>query len=532
MWYDLSIFFYAQPCHIFSNRKEVAMYSMVMTSMLEGIHAVPVRVEVDIRPGLPSFDMVGFLSSEVREAKERVKTALYNCGIVLPAKRITVNLSPANIKKSGTGFDVCIAVAILLALELVDEKQTLDTIFTGELNLRGDILPVRGILPMVNDGKQLGFRRFVLPKENLCEAGLVKEVNLYGFSHLSELISFLKGTFYDTSGKMQIETNETEHTNDFEEVNGQHFLRRAAEVAASGMHNMLLVGPPGAGKTMISERIATILPPLTEEECLELTKIYSVCGLLDAQKGLIRNRPFRSPHHTITKAGLVGGGMNLRPGEISLAHHGVLFLDELTEFDKSTLEVLRQPLEEHEITISRANGSVTYPSNILLLAAMNPCPCGYYPNMQKCRCTPATVGRYLGRISQPLLDRMDLCVEAPVVPFEELTTRQKNESSAEIRARVNSCHLLQQKRFEREPFKHNSQIPSARIREFCPLGEKEQSYMEKMFEKMNLTARAYHKILRVARTIADMDENAQILLRHLQEAVCYRSVNEKFWGGH
>ena len=224
--------------------------------------------------------------------------------------------------------------------------------------------------------------------------------------------------------------------------------------------------------------------------------------------------------------------MNLRPGEISLAHHGVLFLDELTEFDKSTLEVLRQPLEEHEITISRANGSVTYPSNILLLAAMNPCPCGYYPNMQKCRCTPATVGRYLGRISQPLLDRMDLCVEAPVVPFEELTTRQKNESSAEIRARVNSCHLLQQKRFEREPFKHNSQIPSARIREFCPLGEKEQSYMEKMFEKMNLTARAYHKILRVARTIADMDENAQILLRHLQEAVCYRSVNEKFWGGH
>lgn len=507
------------------------MYSMIKTSMLEGISAIPISVEVDIRSGLPCFEMVGYLSSEVREAKERVKTALHNCGIELPAKRITINLSPGDVKKSGTGFDVAIAVGILCALELVPKERTENVIFAGELNLRGDILPVRGVLPIVSDGKKMGTDTFVLPGQNLAEAGLVKDTKLYGFSHLSELFLYLKGEPYQP---VQLKTRKKPVVRkdvDFSEVNGQPLLRRAAEICASGMHNMLLIGPPGAGKTMISERMSTILPPLSEEECLEITKIYSVCGLLKEEEGMMTERPFRSPHHTISKVGLTGGGLSLRPGEISLAHHGVLFLDELTEFDKSTIEILRQPLEEKQITLSRASGTVTYPSNFLLLTAMNPCSCGYYPDMQKCRCTPTMVRRYLGRISQPLLDRMDICVEAPVILFEDLNLKQENECSKDIRERVLSCHKRQLERYKGEGFHHNSQIPSSKIKRYCPLEDEEEAYMSGVFEKMQLTARSYHKILRVARTIADLEQAEHISINHLREAVCYRSVNESFWGG-
>lgn len=506
------------------------MYSTANTALLDGIRTIPVLVEVDFSSGLPMFDMVGSLSPEVREAKERVKTALHNCGINLPPRRITINLSPSNIRKSGSGFDLPIAVALLGAMGLVDTELSRDKIFIGELGLNGDILPVSGVLPIVSDGMKAGKKVFVVPEANRNEAKLVKGATVYSFSDLRDVIDFLSGVIFPEAEAVA-RFIPPKHMLDFAEVNGQTLLKRACEVAASGMHNMLMVGPPGAGKTMVSERMPSILPPLTEEEKLELSKIYSVCGLLDNSNTLVTDRPFRSPHHTITRAGLTGGGIVPKPGEISLAHHGILFLDELTEFQKNNLEIMRQPLEDHEIRLTRSNYSVSYPADFLLLAAMNPCNCGYFPNMQRCTCSPSMIERYMNQISQPLLDRIDICVEASAVSYQELTGRNVNESSEAIRQRVVACHQLQYERFKNESFSHNSQIPAARMDEFCALGEKEKHYMEAIYDRMRLTGRSYHKILRVARTIADMNEDRQISLRHLNEAVCYRSVTEKYWGG-
>lgn len=507
------------------------MYSRITTLMLDGIRAIPVQVEVDISVGMPVFDMVGYLAPEVREAKERVRTALHNCGILLPPKRITVNLSPANVRKNGTGFDLPIAVALLAAMGIVEQEKCKHMVFAGELNLSGQIMPVRGILPVVSDGIREGYPAFAVPAENLAESRLVPEANVYGFSSLVSVLSYLQEGRYEEPQESRKLQKQEKQVPDFSEVNGQQFLKRAAEIAACGMHNMLMVGPPGAGKTMISERMATILPPLAEEEQLEVSKIYSVCGLMAESSALVKQRPFRSPHHTISMAGLAGGGRNLKPGEISLAHRGVLFLDELPEFSKATLEVLRQPMEERCIHLSRAIGSATYPSDFLLLASMNPCNCGYYPDRNRCRCTQATLQRYFNRISQPLIDRMDLCVEAPSVSFTELTGQGNNESSKTIRERVCNCQERQIFRFRGESFLHNSSIPAAKLQEYCRLGEREQRYMEEMFQKHALTARTYHKILRVARTLADMQESVDIQMHHLSEAVCYRSIGETFWGG-
>ncbi len=508
------------------------MYSTILTAQLCGISTVPVRVEADVSSGLPVFDMVGSLSSEVREARERVRTALRNCGYVFPAKRITVNLSPASVRKSGTGFDLAIAAALLAAFGLVREEECEGKLFVGELSLNGRICPVNGILPIVSDGKERGITEFVIPEKNLPEAGLVDGVKLYAFSKLSDLTSFLNGTPYEqpdgNCGRIKpynIEEIPSDKSSpDFSEVNGQRYLRRACEVAAAGMHNMLMIGPPGAGKTMLSERMATILPPLTDRERLEILKIYSVCGLLNGNGNRIVNRPFRSPHHTISKAGLAGGGRIPAPGEISLAHGGVLFLDELTEFSKPVLEVLRQPLEEHQVHLARAEGSVTYPAGFLLLAAMNPCGCGSYPDRQKCRCSESSIRRHYEKLSQPLLDRIDLCVEAESLSYGELTGEEANEPSAAIRERVLKCHSLQSARYRDEDFSYNSRIPGAKIGLYCPLGAKEQAYMETVYTKEGLTARTYHKVLRVARTIADLEGSGAILRRHLAEAVCYRDM--------
>ena len=506
------------------------MYSTILTAVLKGICTIPITVEVDISTGMPVFEMVGNLSAEVKEARERVRTALHNCGIELPAKRITINLSPANERKSGTGFDLPIAVALLCSMGLVEEELCHNKIFAGELGLNGQILPVNGILPIVSDGKKSGIEEFVVPSGNEREASLVQNVRIHGVSSLKEVIDFLNGKKIQKKEKPPV-FHETEKKMDFSEVNGQTYLKRACEVAAGGMHNLLMIGPPGAGKTMISERLSTILPPLTEEEQLELSKIYSVCGLLKEQDSLMKERPFRSPHHTITKTGLAGGGISLRPGEISLAHKGVLFLDELPEFQKAAIEILRQPLEEKQVRLVRARGAVTYPADFLLLASMNPCNCGYYPDMQKCRCTPGSIKRYLERISQPFLDRMDICVEAAPLSYKELTGTGINEPSAQIRERVMKCHEIQRRRYKEEAFSYNSQIPAPKLKEYCRLEAKEESYMEHIYEKMSLTARTYHKILRVARTIADLDGSEQVLHKHLNEAVCYRTIDQKFWGG-
>lgn len=507
------------------------MYSTIYTSILEGIQTRQIQVEVDISNGMPSFDMVGHLAPEVREGKERIKTALHSIGVILPAKRITINLAPAHIRKSGTGFDLPIAISILQSLGLVQKEACEGKLFIGELSLNGQILPVNGILPVISDGVKDGIKEFVISKENEKEGSLVKEASVYSFKNLRDVLDFLNGKPY-VENKKNTEVNILPTSKDFKDVYGQRYIKRACEVAASGMHNMLLIGPPGAGKTMISERLATILPPLTEEERLEVSKIYSVCGLLTNKNALISERPFRSPHHTITKCGLTGGGAIPKPGEISLAHNGVLFLDELPEFQKNTLEILRQPLEEHAISLVRSKGAVTYPANFLLLAAMNPCNCGYYPNMNKCRCSEGNLRRYFDKVSQPLLDRIDICVEAPALKYGELTQKvREEESSKQIQERVLISHEIQCNRYKNENFSHNSMIPSSRLSEFCALGEKEQRYMESMYEKMDLTARTYHKILRVARTIADLEQEKEISLSHLNEAICYRNVDKKFWGG-
>lgn len=513
------------------------MYSIVHTATLRGIDSMMVAVETDISNGMPMFSMVGFLASEVKESKDRVRTAMKNCGYELPIKRITVNFSPANVRKSGSGFDLPVAVAILTAMGVMDEEKIRDTVWIGEMSLDGKISGVNGVLSMVICAREAGMRTCFVPKENEKEADLIPNIIVVGVSHLRDVIAYAN-TGEDTFGKdnkgdeTKISKNEAsnDEIHDFSEINGQPMLRRACEVAISGMHNFLMVGPPGAGKSMVAKCIPSILPPMSVEEQMELSKIYSVCGLFQQRQSLMSARPYRAPHHTITEQGLIGGGREPRPGEISLAHGGVLFLDELTEFKKSTLEVLRQPLEDKNVTIARVGGTYRFPADFVLVAAMNPCNCGYYPDVSRCQCSTASLQRYREKISQPLLDRMDLCVSVSTVSYEELlNANEKNESSAVIRKRVAHIHECQRKRFDGTKIKFNSEIPGAELERYCALGRAEAEYMKIMYEKMELTARTFHKILRVARTIADMEGMEQITRKHLQEAICYRGMDTRDW---
>ena len=507
------------------------MYSIVNTATIFGIDSKLISVEADISEGMPIFEMVGYLSSEVKEAKERVRAALKNAGYALPIKRITVNLSPASIRKTGAGFDMPIAVAILSAIGIIECDKLTDICLCGEIGLDGSIQPINGVLSMAMEAMKNNLKIIIVPEENILEARLVKGITSIGVKNITEVIDILNtGNFKEEI----IEVEEGDSVTfsdeyDFSMINGQQALRRACEVAISGMHNMLMVGPPGAGKSMIAKCIPSILPPMDSEEQLEISKIYSVCGMFNERDGLITSRPYRNPHHTVSPQGLVGGGQNPKPGEISLAHRGVLFLDELTEFNKSTLDLLRQPLEDKTVNIARAAGSYTFPADFVLIAAMNPCSCGYYPDLNRCHCSRISIQRYLSKISQPLLDRIDICAEAPTLNFAQISLKQSNESSDVIRSRVMACHEIQRERYKNYEFKFNSQIPSSLIDKFCSLTGEEASYMEEMYDKYSLTARTYHKVLRVARTIADMNNDEHIALVHLQEAMLYRGLDRRYW---
>lgn len=507
-------------------------FSSVLSAAVFGLKVEFVNVEADVSNGLPAFHMVGYLSSEVKEAGERVRTAMRNAGLDFPAKKTVINLSPATMRKKGAAFDLPIAVAVLISLGKLAPDRVKSMLITGELSLDGKVRRVAGILPMVMEAKAAGISVCMVPKENAPEGALVDGVDVIGVESLSEACQYLSGVLMiqaERCPKDFTEQSGQECGLDYADICGQAAVKRAAEVAVAGGHNLLLIGPPGSGKTMTAKRIPTIFPPMSLEESMEITKIYSILGQVDPKKPLIVSRPFRNVHHTATKAALAGGGLVPVPGEISLAHGGVLFLDELPEFKKSVLEVLRQPLEDGQIWINRTHGNYLFPANFILVAAMNPCPCGCYPDMNRCVCTPGQIQNYLGKISQPFLDRIDICVEAPKVEYESLQGGRE-ETSEEIRARVCRARQIQSERYRGTKIVSNSMLGTNELKIFCELGEKEERMMQRAFTKLGLTVRMYHKILKVARTIADLDGEERILEKHLQEAVSYRSLDKKYWG--
>ena len=509
------------------------MLSIVNSMSLNGLEGYKVEVQVDVSSGLPSWETVGLPDISVKESKERVKTAIRNSGFELLSRKIVINLAPAYTKKEGSFFDLPIAIGILIDLEEIKNERLDSMAFIGELSLDGKINKINGILPMCIEAKRLGLEKIIVPKENAKEAAVVNGIEVIGAKTLIDVVKYLNSEKVIEAEKINLEelfNNSKKYNIDFSEVKGQENIKRALEVADAGGHNCLMIGSPGSGKTMMAKRIPTILPDLSFEESLEITKIHSIGGNLPKNVPIITTRPFRSPHHTVSGASLVGGGRIPKPGEISLAHFGVLFLDELPEFNKKTLEVLRGPLEDGRVTISRVNATLAYPCNFMLIASMNPCECGFYGSHDReCTCSPESISRYMGKISGPLLDRVDIQIEVTAIKYDKLDSSEKSEESEIIRSRVNKARKIQQERYKDKGIYSNSELTPGLIEKYSKIDNESKDILRAAFEKLGVRARAYGRILKVARTIADLDEKEDIEVKHIAEAIQYRNLDRKYW---